>query len=180
MIDLIASQSEAMALTQGASRTELERVMPIHRAIWKSIAEAEDLDQARARLDALLTLDVLEALGMSPDRKPVIIESSLRPWLRYLLRFDPAPYLRDLEVPVLALNGSLDVQVPAADNLAAIRASLADNPDSTVVELPGLNHLFQTAKTGAIGEYRDLVETFAPVALEEISAWIVIRFGSGN
>lgn len=177
MIELVASQVEAMALTQGASRAELDRVMPINRRIWEIVADADDLDQARARLDALLTPDVLHALGMSPDRKPVIIESSLRPWHRYLLRFDPAPYLRDLDVPVLALNGSLDVQVPAADNLAAIRALLVDHPDATVVELPGLNHLFQTAKTGAIGEYRDLVETFAPVALEAISIWVLARFG---
>lgn len=176
MLELVASQAEAMALTQGMSTEELQHVMPINRRIWRIIAESDDTEQARARLEVALTPEVLETLGTSPDRKPLIVQSSLRPWLRYLLRFDPAPYLRALEVPVLALNGALDVQVPAVANLSAIRAALANHPDATVIELPGLNHLFQTAQTGALGEYRDIEETFAPAALELISAWILERF----
>lgn len=173
MLELIASQTEAMALTQGASEAELARVMPINRKLWRTVAEAEDLDRARARLDALLTPEALTILGASADRKALIIESSLRPWLRFLLRFNPAPYLKDLEMPVLALNGSLDVQVPAARNLAAIRDALTGHPDATVTELPGLNHLFQTAGTGALGEYRDIEETMASLALNAISDWIL-------
>lgn len=45
--------------------------------------------------------------------------------------------------------------------------------NGTVTELPGLNHLFQTAKTGAAGEYADIEETVAPIALDTVSAWIV-------
>lgn len=176
MIELVASQTEAMAMTQGASAAELERVMPISRRLWRIVADSDDTDDARARLDAFLTPEVLATLGATPDRKPMIIESSLRPWLRYLLRFDPAPYLRALDVPVLALNGSLDVQVPATENLAAIRAELADRADATVLELPGLNHLFQTAESGAIGEYREIEETIAPAALAIISEWISRQF----
>jgi len=175
MLELVASQTEAMALTQGVSAEELQRVMPVNRRIWRIVAGAADTETTRARLDAMLTPDVLTTLGANPDRKPVIIESSLRPWLRYLLRFDPAPYLTQLKVPVLALNGSLDVQVPATENLAAIDSLLAGNPDATIVELPGLNHLFQTAKTGALGEYRDIEQTMAPLALKTISGWILER-----
>lgn len=86
--------------------------------------------------------------------------------------------LARLRVPVLALNGSLDVQVPAGENLAAIRAALSANPDATVLELPGLNHFFQTAVTGAMGEVEDIPETFAPVALAAVSDWITERFAS--
>jgi hypothetical protein len=46
----------------------------------------------------------------------------------------------------------------------------------TIVELPGLNHLFQHATTGAIGEYRDIEETFSPEALALIGDWISQRF----
>ncbi len=176
MIELVATQTETMATTQGASAKELQRVMPINRRLWRIIADADTLDQAREQLDAFLTTEVLETLGAASDRKPLLIESMLRPWLRYLLRFDPAPYLRALDVPVLALNGSLDVQVTATENLAAIRSLLAEHPDATVIELGGLNHLFQTAETGALGEYRDIEETMAPLALELISNWISQRF----
>ena len=98
------------------------------------------------------------------------------PWFRYFLRYDPVPNLARIQVPVLALSGALDVQVPASENLPAIRAALAANPDVTVVEFEGLNHLFQTSQTGAVGEYADIEETFAPVALEAMSAWIAERF----
>jgi hypothetical protein len=38
--------------------------------------------------------------------------------------------------------------------------------------LPGLNHLFQTAKTGSPAEYGKIEETFSPVALKTIGDWI--------
>ena len=46
-----------------------------------------------------------------------------------------------------------------------------------VDELPGLNHLFQTAKTGAPGEYGEIEETIAPVALDTMTGWIVRHVG---
>ncbi len=49
------------------------------------------------------------------------------------------------------------------------RRRRAGNPDATTIELPGLNHLFQTAKTGAVGEYADIEETMAPIALETMT-----------
>jgi hypothetical protein len=38
-----------------------------------------------------------------------------------------------------------------------------------------LNHLFQTAKTGAPGEYAEIEETISPIALEKIASWILQR-----
>jgi hypothetical protein len=91
------------------------------------------------------------------------------------MRYNPAPALRMLKMPVLALTGSLDVQVPAGDNLGPMRATLQDNPRATVVELPGLNHLFQTAKRGAMEEYGAIEETIAPAALKLIGDWVVAQ-----
>jgi hypothetical protein len=53
---------------------------------------------------------------------------------------------------------------------------MAGNRDATITELPGLNHLFQTAETGSVVEYERIAETFAPSALELITAWIRTRF----
>ena len=44
---------------------------------------------------------------------------------------------------------------------------------NSIVKLPRLNHLFQTAKTGALSEYSQIEETMSPVALEVIGDWIV-------
>ena len=93
--------------------------------------------------------------------------------MRNLLDYDPRPTLAKVKCPILALNGSKDGQVPPEQNLPAIRGATRGNPDVTIVELPGLNHLFQTANTGAVGEYADIEETVAPIALDAMSTWIV-------
>ncbi|WOX07192.1 alpha/beta hydrolase family protein [Microbulbifer pacificus] len=100
------------------------------------------------------------------------------PWFRYFLKFDPETYLKKLEMPVLALNGSLDIQVAAKQNLDGIRQALEDggNGDVQVVELDKLNHLFQTAETGAVSEYGNIEETIAPKALNLINEWLDKHF----
>lgn len=78
---------------------------------------------------------------------------------------------------MLALDGSLDLQVPPAENLAAIGAALkaGGNADVTATELPGLNHLFQTAHTGSPSEYGRIEETMAPAALAAVGDWVAAR-----
>ena len=97
------------------------------------------------------------------------------PWFRFFLTYDPAPALRRVSVPVLALNGSLDLQVPPDQNLPAIRSALEEggNADITTIELEGLNHLFQPATTGAVSEYVEIETTFDPGALDRISEWVL-------
>ena len=75
---------------------------------------------------------------------------------------------------MLSLNGSKDVQVPADINQSGIRKALqaSGHDDFEIIELPGLNHMFQHSETGSMSEYDGIEETFAPVALEAISAWI--------
>jgi pimeloyl-ACP methyl ester carboxylesterase len=96
------------------------------------------------------------------------------PWFRAFVTLDPKAALARVTAPVLALNGDLDTQVLPRENLAAIVDTLEEggNPDYTVVRLAGLNHLFQTAKTGAMDEYARIAETIAPAALETIGDWI--------
>jgi fermentation-respiration switch protein FrsA (DUF1100 family) len=78
---------------------------------------------------------------------------------------------------VLAINGERDLQVSPRENLGAIETALRAGScrDFTVKELPRLNHLFQTCETGAISEYARIEETIAPLALEEMTQWILRR-----
>jgi hypothetical protein len=43
--------------------------------------------------------------------------------------------------------------------------------------MPGLNHLFQTAKTGSTMEYAQIEETMSPAVLDLVTHWILERFG---
>jgi fermentation-respiration switch protein FrsA (DUF1100 family) len=113
-----------------------------------------------------------------PSLPPAQFDAAYRqltsPWYRYFLTYDPGTALRKVTCPVLAINGDKDTQVPSNLNLPAIRKALQEggNKHFEVDELPGLNHLFQHAKTGAPTEYAEIEETFAPEALEKIAVWI--------
>jgi fermentation-respiration switch protein FrsA (DUF1100 family) len=75
---------------------------------------------------------------------------------------------------VLAVIGQKDLQVSSAENLAGIAEALkaGGNRNFVVKELPSLNHLLQTAETGAESEYSQIKETIAPLALKTIGDWI--------
>ena len=98
---------------------------------------------------------------------------------RFFLVYDPIPTLSRVSVPVLAITGERDLQVPPAENLPLIRAALESGPcpHHLVRELPGLNHLFQTSQTGLPSDYAQIQETIAPVALQMISDWILNVMG---
>src|SRR5262249_3396227 len=120
-------------------------------------------DKEKKDLEALK--DVAEAQG----------KMMLTPGFRYFLTYDPAPTLKKVQCPVLAINGEKDVQVSAKENLALIKKALEEggNGDVTVKELPALNHLLQTSKTGAVSEYGKIEETMAPAALDLIADCIL-------
>ena len=98
-----------------------------------------------------------------------------KPWFRFFLDYDPRPALMKVHVPVLAINGEKDLQVPPREDLEAIDRALKDggNRDYKIVLLPSLNHLFQTSQTGSPTEYSEIEETLAPLALQTIGDWIV-------
>ncbi len=120
---------------------------------------------------------VHELLGPGPQADQQI-QAMLSPTFRELIAFDPGPTLQALSCPVLALNGSKDVQVSASRNLPSIAALLSKSKSRnwTIAELEGLNHLFQTANTGAINEYATIDETIAPIALQTIGDWLSRNF----
>jgi len=175
---LMLSQRRLIGASMGQSEAEMDRAAPVYAALFKAIGSGATYEDGQAAARAVLTPEAMTAIGVpsSVDPKLVLVQMGT-PWFRYFFQYDPAPNLRRIKVPVLAMNGSLDRQVPAKENLPAIKAALKDNKDVTIVELPGLNHLFQTAKTGAVGEYAEIEETVAPVALDMMASWINARFG---
>ncbi len=140
------------------------------------VEEKEDAAAEKKIRDMYAALDDKQAqmLDWSQEKLNDEIKKLLSPWWRYLLSFDPAPYLTKVQCPVLAIGGEKDLQVSPADNLRGIGEALraGGNRHFLVKKLPGLNHVFQTAETGAESEYARIEETLAPIALETITTWI--------
>ncbi|WP_031497781.1 alpha/beta hydrolase family protein [Bryobacter aggregatus] len=126
------------------------------------LARAAGLNEEMAQENAKKTLEKMQA-NLSSDL-----------WLKHFWAYDPAPTLQKVKCPVLALNGSLDKQVNADENLTAIGAALREggNKNVTIETLPKLNHLFQTAQTGSGQEYGKIEETLSPVAIETVQTWL--------
>lgn len=148
--------SRAMNLSEGAiqaAREQQERVFEILRT---------EPDETKAR-------EKIQAIAGAAGAKQAVT-----PWFRTFIKLDPAEYLKQVTCPVLAINGSLDLQVAPKQNLPAIEKALKEggNKDFTVKEMPQLNHLLQTAKTGVPSEYGKIEETMSPVALDLIATWI--------
>lgn len=176
---LMLSQQRLIGTQMGRSEADLDKAEPFMAQIFAAVAKAKDDAETEKAVAAILTPEARAAVGMPADAPASMLTARLAsPWFRYFLNYNPVPNLARIKVPVLAINGSLDRQVPAAENLPAIRKATAANKDVTIAELPGLNHLFQTAKTGGLGEYQTIEETFAPAALDLMTAWLQKRFAT--
>jgi uncharacterized protein len=175
---LMEAQRRAIGQSMGMSAAELDQAGALNGRMIEIAAADLPRAEAEAAMRAAMSDEALAGSGITPAQRDLMTARVLDPWFRWFLRYDPAPALRALRMPVLALNGALDRQVLPAANLAGIRAATAGNRDVTIRELPGLNHLFQTARTGGLGEYAEIEETMAPVVLETVAAWIKARFPS--
>ena len=121
-----------------------------------------------------IPLAATDALQMSESGLWQQCYAFMLPWMHYFVKIDPRPYLKKVKCPVLAVNGSMDIQVAAVPNLESIKNTLASagNKDVICTEIPGLNHLFQRCKSCTIGEYGELEETFSPELLNLLENWL--------
>ncbi len=176
---VLLKQTELMAKAHGMDEERIENAWRINQHIFELFDQYGENESFETRLKAYLK-DVISAEDMVPEgiSETQFIERQAAqfrsPWMRYFLTYDPSDALERVQCPVLALNGSKDVQV-APENLAVIEQAIRQggNDKVTIKEFPDMNHLFQTCKTGAMAEYATIEQTMDPLVLEEISGWVL-------
>ena len=170
---VLVAQREAIAVASGTKPEEAAKYAAKEKEML-ALIEAEKVPTEKD--DAALEKELREKMAGDVPESQIGLQIKLltSPWFRYFLTYDPAIALRKVTCPVLVLNGEKDKQVLPEQNLPPIRQALtqAGNKHFEVDELPGLNHLFQTANTGSPAEYAGIEETMSPVALEKINTWI--------
>lgn len=126
--------------------------------------------------DMIVTMAISEAKANLPETlraNLVVLAKSKNAWMNYFIAYDPIEVIRKIKCPIMAINGSLDMQVLPASNLAVIRNNLQWKEGDIVREYEGLNHLFQHCKTGAVTEYIKIEETISPEVLNDIATFIL-------
>ena len=182
--ELMVKRQELLDRKAGKSEHEIQQSREYLEKLIKIIINSENESGLRRALEKFAneTKDQIPdeqvPAGMTKDefisRQIAMLTS---PFFKYCFTYDPRPTLQQVKCPVLALNGDKDVQVPSEENLQAIKSGIASggNNDVTIKELKDLNHMFQECTTGMIDEYAKIDQTFSPLALDEISQWILKR-----
>ncbi|WP_133524686.1 alpha/beta hydrolase family protein [Flavobacterium sp. 245] len=169
---LLLLQKEAIERESGVSESEIQKSQEIFRGAY-------DIIIASSANDENLKKNVKDYFASKYDENfaKSLTAQITNNWMYYFLRMDPAANLAKVKCPVLALNGTKDLQVPATVDLEAIKKTLlkAGNKNVTTKELANLNHAFQECKTGSPEEYEKNEQTFSPLALEEIASWMVLQ-----
>ena len=168
---LFVLQSAMTARAYGAPEDYIARRRAFDQKLYEAVIAAPSEAEARKSADRLVAEGLSEKL-VDQNEAGSLAGDVTTAWERYFLSYDPAPTLSQLNIPILAIYGSLDVQVPASEDMAAANAALRGNSKATLVMLPGKNHLLQDAKTGAPNEYDAIEETMSPQALNLIADWV--------
>ena len=178
---ILLSQQKLIGKASGISDELLQENELINKKAFDVVKESNSLEQLEIELTNLLNQFLVDnpktdiPQGMSSDDFVKLqVTQVVNPWMQYFIKYDPSPALEKVKCPVLALGGEKDLQVPAKENLEAIKNALTKggNKKVTIKELANLNHLFQESNTGSPTEYATIEQTFSPIALNEILKWI--------
>jgi uncharacterized protein len=178
---ILMEQTEVISRANGVSEEDIAASAKLNRQVYEVLKKTPDDAVASEKIRNLLTdytrkMSEQKGTPKTPDQQLTFqVKTLVSPWYRYFVSFNPLDYLSKVKCPLLAINGSLDMQVGAKENLEAIEKAMifGGNSKYTVKEIEGVNHLFQTATTGSPNEYSKISETISPLVLEQISTWIL-------
>ena len=169
MAGMVVSGAETMVMQNRLALAEAGFPAGDIETYCKMIAEAFDVRVNGGRMPVADDYDLPEALKQN---YLAVLNQIQMPYMVHFLGLDMRPLLHKITCPVLALNGTKDVQVDMASNLDALRHGLRANEQSVIMSVEGANHLFQHCTTGAVSEYRNIEETTAPEVLQTIADWV--------
>jgi fermentation-respiration switch protein FrsA (DUF1100 family) len=170
--EILITQTGALLKNAGLKPDTIQQIVALNTRLYNlldtPLSDGEMIEKARL---------IIAESGYKSSEATILqrFQPILSPWFRTFMTIDPAVYLSQVECPVLALNGSNDIQVIPAPNIAGIEKALlqAKNKKIVIKELPGYNHLFQQSESGSISEYGNTsIPAMDNEVLEIITNWI--------
>ena len=185
--ELMAMQNEMVLKSAGISQEAINTYIPLYKNLMKTIVSINSIQDANAK-----AIEIVKNWYSNTDKNLVkattnissesdinkfattMSETLSTKWWKYFASYNPQIALQKLKCPVLAINGSSDIQVPADANLKAIELGLkkAGNKKGTTMKFDNLNHLFQKCSKCTVQEYGELENTIEPEVLEYIYNWL--------
>ena len=180
-------QNEMVLKSAGISQDAINAYIPLYKNLMKTIVSINSIQDANAK-----AIEIVKNWYSNTDKNLVkattnissesdinkfattMSETLSTKWWKYFASYNPQIALQKLKCPVLAINGSSDIQVPADANLKAIELGLkkAGNKKGTIMKFDNLNHLFQKCTKCTVQEYGELENTIEPEVLEYIYNWL--------
>ena len=161
------SRQQRKALDMVASGASEEEIRAAIAEVIEAASPPENGDESE---DPAASQKLADLRKTQVDGQVRVLTS---PWMRYFLDYDPRPTLAKVRCPILAVSGTLDLQVWHDQNLPAIEKAVAEGGgEVTIKRYENLNHLFQPATKGGISEYAQIETTFSEDVLSDIVQWI--------
>lgn len=182
---ILLTQGAMIMKADGASDSAIDINRQVQERLFKVVKTERDSAREARELRTILErgLSKMGIYKSNEKAEEMSVDEQLRfllsPWMKFFISYNPAPTLEKVKCPVLAIWGTRDLQVPPSVNLPAVRSALlrGGNKHFKVMELKGLNHLFQTANTGSPLEYGKIKEAISRKALDVITRWILKEIG---
>lgn len=179
---LLLKQAELIGKANGISTKKCNQIEEINKKAFEIVKNTTNQDTLRLKLKHYYKQSLIDYPNVQKPKDMgdslfihAIVSRLMNAEFKSILLYDPVPALKKVSCPVLALDGSHDLQVSPKENLAGIKEAVTagGNTNVTTKELPDLNHLFQKCTTGSPSEYGKIEETFSPKALQVINDWIL-------
>jgi pimeloyl-ACP methyl ester carboxylesterase len=185
--EVLNEQRVAILNASGINLTAVREIDVLSRKITQLVIDSKTKEEALVRGEGEIKQwassagsEAKAALNITSDDQAKAyatqtINQMYVPWFRYFLQYDPAPVLEKSKCPVLALYGEKDIQVIPSQNSEPMKRILGKSRKTgefEVVEIKGVNHLFQKCNSCTLAEYGELTETFSEEALHVITDWV--------
>ncbi|MDP3354149.1 MAG: alpha/beta hydrolase, partial [Flavobacteriaceae bacterium] len=115
--------------------------------------------------DTIKILEELKNGKIVEEVNPYLIalfRKSVQPYLISWIKYNPQQEIHQLKIPVLIINGTKDIQVPASDAKLLKEANL----DAEIVIIENMNHIFKKIDGDIVENQQSYTNPDLPVMLE--------------
>ena len=167
---------KAVALLGAGGFTGREITLEQQRHVLSRLNTSEADKQAKIALQSKVVDAAITGAGWEGVPNDVRRQADT-PLFRSWLLFDPGTVIKNLNQPILILQGALDTEFPVAnaDRLETLSRARTKLPGSATTKtvVPGVNHRLVAATTGEVDEYETLqARAVAPAVTDALIGWL--------